>query len=135
MSFAEQYVEVLDNCDLNHSEIAERDGREFVEFGMIAKDTKIKVMAIFEENIVSNRIWGVCKVPEDKLAEVLFACNEFNQEYKFTKFVIDSDYEVTLQNDAILEGESGGQEAFDLVASMIRIVDETYPKLMKVIWS
>lgn len=134
MSYAEQYIETLDKNELNHSDIVQREDRELVEFGMKTKDTLVKVLSIFSGNVVSNRVWGLAKVPEDKLAEALFVCNEFNQQYKFTKFIIDSDYEIALENDAILDGDSAGEEAFRLVISIIQIVDETYAKLMKVIW-
>lgn len=134
MSYAEQYIEVLEKNDLKHSDIVERDDRQLVEFGMHTKDTLVKVLSIFSGDVVSNRVWGLAKVPEDKLAEALFICNEFNQQYKFTKFIIDKDYEIALENDAILDGENAGDESFHLVISMIQIVDETYAKLMKVIW-
>lgn len=102
---------------------------------MKGENTDVKVISFFEDHIVSNRVWGIAKVPENKLADALFLCNQFNDQYKFMKFVIDDDYEITLQTDAIVDGDTAGKEAFSLVIQMIGIVDETYGKFMKLIWA
>jgi len=135
MSYAEKYVEVLDEEGLNHSEITEKDGIEIVRFGMHTKNKDVQVSSMFRGEVVSNGIWGITKVPEDKLADALFVCNDFNQRFNFVKFVINNDLEVELRSEGIIDEETAGKEAFHLVISMIRIVDETYPELMKVIWS
>ena len=43
--------------------------------------------------------------------------------------------EINLEDDAIVDDETGGKEVFDLVMRMAAIADEAYPELNRAIWS
>jgi hypothetical protein len=62
-------------------------------------------------------------------------CSELNQEYKWAKFYVDeSDNTLTVQDDAIIQLDTCGAECYELLARLVLIVDEVYPKMMKTIW-
>ncbi len=77
----------------------------------------------------------VAKVPENKLAEVFACLNALNSAYRWVKFYVDSDNEVTVAGDAIVDAATAGEEALEIIARYIKIIDEIYPRLMKVIWA
>lgn len=136
---AEAYRRVLQENEINCSEVETRgagtdDERYVVEFGMSTDSTKIRILSIFTDDTVANRVFSVAKIPDDKTGNVLFVLNEMNDKYRFTKFYLDSDNEVTLSSDAILQSESSGNETFRLVYSIIRMVDDVYPRIMKELW-
>lgn len=77
---------------------------------------------------------GIVRTPEGKLAEMLALLNQLNREYRWGKFYLDKDNDVTCQGDAILCEANAAEECFELLVRFISIIDEVYPKLMKVIW-
>ncbi len=74
-------------------------------------------------------------VPEDKIADVLLVCNEMNAKYKWVKFYIDSDNDIALQDDAILNLATAGEEALELIVRMIDILKNSKPEFMRAIYS
>lgn len=136
MTFAEEYIEVLNQNELNHSDIMKtNDGADAVEFGMTTKVTKVRALAVFRGETVSVRIFSLAQVPEDKFGDALLVCNDLNTEYRFTKFYVDEDNEVTVAADGILSAGTAGSETFDLVATTIATAEKAYPTFMKAIWS
>lgn len=96
------------------------------------------VVAFFpdDSSMTSIRCFDfVESIPDAKFGDVLMCCNDLNNEYNFVKFVIDEDSAITLREDAFIDEETGGEEAFGLCMTMIRIADEVYPRLMKVLWA
>ena len=75
------------------------------------------------------------KVPDEKYADVLLACNLLNAKFKYVKFYIDDDNEVALEDDAILSVESAADEAFELLVRTIDIYGDAKPVLMKAIYA
>lgn len=73
--------------------------------------------------------------PEDKYADVLMVCNEMNAKYKWVKFYIDSDNDITLQDDAILNVNNAGDETLELIVRMIDILNNAKPIFMRAIYS
>lgn len=73
--------------------------------------------------------------PEDKYADVLMVCNGMNAKYKWVKFYIDSDNDITLQDDAILNINNAGDETLELIVRMIDILKNTKPAFMRAIYS
>ena len=73
--------------------------------------------------------------PEDKIADVLMVCNEMNSTYKWVKFYVDSDNDITLQDDAILNVDNAGDETLELIVRMIDILKDTKPAFMRAIYA
>lgn len=74
-------------------------------------------------------------VPEDKLVDVVFVCNELNSKFKWVKFYVDSDRDLMLEDDAILTTETAADEVFELLLRMIKISDDVKPEIMKAIYA
>ena len=75
------------------------------------------------------------RVPEDKKAEAIFACNQMNVQYKWVTFYVDNDKDLILHLDAILSPETAAEEAFELLVRTLQIGDDAKPVLMKAIYA
>lgn len=97
---------------------------------------EIEVMFIFgnENHDVAVRCWSVAKVPPEKLTKAYELCSKLNNKWRWMKFCVDSDDEITAQNDAIINLSTAGAECFELLARCVDIVDRSYPEIMAMIW-
>lgn len=84
---------------------------------------------------LNAKSFSIAKVPAAKLMDVYVLLNELNEEYRWVKFFIDSDNEVTVSGDAIIDEATAGEEAYEIVQRYVGIIDEVYPRIMKVIWA
>lgn len=75
------------------------------------------------------------RVPEEKIADVIFLCNEMNCEYKWATFYVDKDNDLVIHDDAILSVESAAEEAFELLVRIVRIAEDERQRIMKTIYS
>ena len=107
-----------------------------VEVNGMENAQKIRVVFIFDEDeqSVAIRCFSVAKVPSDKLARAYEMCSKLNNNWRWVKFYIDSDNEVTVADDAVVEPTTLGEECLELLAKCIRIVDKAYPEIMATVW-
>lgn len=97
----------------------------------------ITIMVIFDKDgdgLVALRCWSFGKCPNGKRAAVLEACNQLNSEYRWVKFYVDSDTDVSCGLDAVIDIDTVGEECIQLVRRMVSIYDDAYPVLMKACW-
>ena len=109
-----------------------------VKVGVSGKNVShfdIRFISSDDDNDVSVRVYSLVKVPEAKLETMLEKLNEMNDQYRYARFHVDSDNEVTVSFDMALCVDNVGDIAFELVARLMKIVDDSYPDLMKIIWS
>ena len=97
----------------------------------------VRVFLFFDEEgkRVNLKSFSIAKIPSEKLMDMYVVLNELNNEYRWVKFYVDSDNEVTVSDDAIIDPDSVGAECFELIIRSVSIVDEVYPRLMKVLWA
>lgn len=97
---------------------------------------RIRVVFIFDEDghSVAVRCFSVAKVPSDKLAKAYETCSKLNDKWRWLKFYVDSDDEVTAADDAVIEPNTLGEECFELLVRCIDIVDRAYPEIMAMVW-
>ena len=126
------FVEDLKSKKLNFHSGTNGNGDSIVEFPYEGKVAKIffsgdqgKYMSIY---LVFER------VPADKVADVIFACNDLNCKYKWVTFYVDKDNDVVLHDDAILTPSTAAAEAFELLLRLIKIGDEVKPQIMRAIY-
>lgn len=130
---AELFVNNLKAKNLNFDCGTDKDGDSVVEFPYKGKTAK---MFFTGENGNYFSIYVVYEhVPEDKIAEAVFACNELNCRYKWVTFYVDRDGDVILHDDAILSASDADEEAFELLVRILKIGDEVKPILMKAIYA
>lgn len=97
----------------------------------------VSVIIFFDEDggSVNVKSFSIAKVPSAKMMDMYVLLNEINNEYRWVKFYIDSDDEVTVSGDAIINAETAGEECLEIAHRYIGIIDDVYPRLMKVIWA
>lgn len=84
---------------------------------------------------VAVRVVSIAKIPENKIANACFACSKLNSKYRWVKFYLDFDNEVTAELDAIITPSTVGEVCYELLRRIKNIVDETYLIFMQTIWS
>ena len=88
-----------------------------------------------DEKDVALKVFSLAKVQEEKLAEGYKLCSELNAKWRWVKFYIDSDNEITAEIDAVIEPMTTGDECFELLLRTLDIVDKSYPEMMRLIWN
>lgn len=99
---------------------------------------QVKFISLDDKNDVAIRLFRIVEnVEESKVDEMLKAVNECNCEYRYLKFILDDECDVNIEYDLALRAEdtSVGAEACEILVRIVKIVDEVYPKFMKIIWS
>ena len=86
---------------------------------------------------VEIRSYSIAKInaedPKQHLG-ALIACSEMNKKYRWIKFYLDDDNEITAEDDAVIDPYTTGEECYKLLGHMVNIVDKAYPLFMKVVW-
>lgn len=97
----------------------------------------VSVLVFFDESgdSVNVKSFSIAKVPGNKLMEMYTLINELNSEYRWVKFYVDNDNEITASGDAIIGDDTAGAECLEIILRYINIIDEVYPRFMKTIWS
>ena len=98
----------------------------------------IRIFVIFDkdgDNIVAFDGYGLGHVDGNKLAAALVLCNEMNNTWRWVKFYIDRDGDIRVQDDAVIDLSSVGDECDELVSRMVDIIDKAYPDFMRLKWS
>ena len=130
---AELFTELLRSKNLNFQSGVDKDGDSVVEFpyqGKVAKifftgeqGTYLSIYVVYE------------RVPENKVADVIFTCNELNCRYKWVTFYMDKDNDVVLHDDAILSLDNAADEAFELLVRILKIGEDVKPTIMHAIYA
>lgn len=130
---AKRFTDLLDSRNLKYSTAIDSDGDFVVEFPYQGKATKMFFTG--SEGSYLSMYLVFERVPEEKVADVIFTCNEFNSRYKWVTFYVDKDNDVVLHDDAILSPATAADEAFELLLRMIKIGDDIKPLLMRAIYA
>lgn len=125
----------FDSQGIKYTDIDERAVR--VSYNGDNMDS-IDIIVIFDNddtNYVTFKCWSIGKFNDSNYSRGLLVCNDMNNHYRWAKFYLDSDKEVTVECDAILEMSTCGAEVLELVRRLVNITDESYPNFMKVRWN
>ena len=79
--------------------------------------------------------WSIGTFEGDKYGKALVVCNSMNDKFRWAKFFLNSDKDVVVQEDAVVEEATAGEELFELIVRMLNIMDEAYPEFMKARWA
>ena len=133
---AELFLEELKKHNLTHMPVAEDGDKTIIPVGFNLKNTNVEIYTLFSpNNSVSVTCAGFLTINEEQFPQVLLCCNHLNQEMRWAKFYIDDDLDVTVEDDAIVNDVTGGEEVLGLVMRMAAIIEEAYPKLNRAIWA
>lgn len=97
----------------------------------------LKKFVIFDEDGGSARLLAsrFAQIPEGRHDAAVRMCNAFNSRFRWVRFYIDEDGELTCDVDAVITDESCPEACTELVYRMASIVDTAYPEIMKTIWA
>lgn len=130
---AKLFTNLLDSKKLNYDSGIDRDGDFVVQFPYQNKVTKLFFSGNDGSYLSMYMIFE--RVPEEKVADVIFTCNDLNSSYKWVTFYVDKDNDVVLHNDAILTPDTAADEAFELLLRMVKIAEDAKPQIMRAIYA
>lgn len=100
---------------------------------------RIHMVLTFDEDgkTISIHSYSIAKPKDDVIskAKAYAICNAFNQKWRWFKFYLDTDDEFTTSVDAIIDPYTAGEECYELIQRMVKVIDKSYPLLMQSIWS
>lgn len=99
----------------------------------------IRVVVQFEEdnaNYATFHAFGLCKMEdEQRFARSVMICNEMNKAYRWVKFYMDDDRDLTISADAVIDLETVGEECLEIVLRICQIGDKALPEFFKARWA
>ena len=135
----ELITEAFDRHDIKYH-VVENEDASIVEAGF-AVDLGPQVVARFisrdDSNDVAIRIFGlICKIPEDRRAAVLEACNTLTGKMRFFKFYLDRENSVNMEADlpVAVGDDSVGECCFELFVRSMQILDAEFHTLAEALY-
>lgn len=83
---------------------------------------------------IQIKIYNLCNIP-NVTTTVWKTLNEINESYRWFRAYLDSDNDVILTADAIVDITDPGDEVFELMLRGVKICEYIYPILMKAAWA
>ena len=113
------------------------DGITIVRYSIKGKLTSYTVAIIFDTrgHAAVLRVFSLLQTPDDKRYELLELINVINYNYRWVRMFLDKDRDLNIQVDAIVDGGGGERIVTELLMCMARLVDEVYPRFMRLIWA
>ena len=130
---AQLFVDDLESKNLNYQSGTSKQGDSVVDFPYEGKIAKMVFSGDKGEYFSLYIVYD--HVHEDKVAEVIYACKEFNAEYKWVTAYVDSDNDLMFHEDALLSESNAADEAFELLVRALKIMGEVKPKFMRAIYA
>ena len=85
---------------------------------------RINFFADEDGDSVAVRSCSLRQYSARQLADAHEFCNRMNNKYRWLRFYIDSDMELTAAIDAVVTPSTAGAECFELLARTVNIVDD-----------
>lgn len=124
-------------ADLNYT-VEETEKLSFLQAGLVSKQgipAPMRFLSADDDNDVAIRVCPVARVPEDKKPQMLELINDFHNRFRYIRFYLDSDNDLTASYDLPVKAESIGESAVEIFARFSQILDTVYPEIMRTIWS
>ncbi len=126
---AEKVIETFDERELKYSVDEREDGGAVV----VVPFRNFRINLIFEagdegSHVALRVVLESC--PPDRVGALLVICNSLNSKYRWLKFYIDDDRDIMVEDDAILEPETAGEECCELISRTVSILEEVRPVIM-----
>ena len=121
----------FDSKDLKYTY---NDEKNFIRLGMnIDIKGSMEILLIFDDDrTMALKSYNYLSFPEDKKQLMYAVCSKVNADYRWVKFYVDeSDNTITVEDDAVLDISSAGDEAFELCLRMFDIGQKAYTTFMK----
>ena len=97
--------------------------------------SEIRILIVFDEDN-SDRFYLKCGAISNanfsgKEAAGLALCNNLNSHFRWVKFYLTEESDVTALIDGMANTETCGEEIYRLLMLIVGIVDEAYPEIMR----
>lgn len=132
-------AEAFDEHDVKYR-IVEMGDASIVEAGF-SVNAGPQVVARFiskdDDNDVAVRIFGlICKVPDEKRAAVMEACNTLSRTIRFYKFYLSEESNVNVESDLPVKMDDScvGECCFELFIRIMKILDDEYHILAEALY-
>ena len=135
---AERFVTEMTKVGLKYREPQDLpNGSTAIACGINGRCNVYEVVFFFDADghSMSVRVFNLVKVPVDRQLPVIELLNSLNAQYRWIKFYVNPQNDVNIQADAIISSETSGPIAVELLFRIIKIIDDTYPRIMKAVWS
>lgn len=135
---AVSFCKTLDDADIVYTcEGLDDDGDDVIEIEMTSEEApNYTITYCFTSDCADTylRIFYVCDVPEDKLADALITCNTLNDDYRFARFILDtSDNTITLAMDVLHTEETAAELMLQATIYACQIYELGYQALIEAI--
>lgn len=118
--------------------VGEVGSLSYVELPMTGDNLTVVLnyLSADDDNDVQVRTDPFAHFPADRIADGRKLANKMNQEYRFIKFVVDDDGDMLAQYDlpVHLQTKDLGEAAIEAMVHFVKIIDESYPNVMKTLW-
>lgn len=134
LHFAQMFVDYMDQEDIKYT--VSSDNVIKVTYTGDNLDS-IPVYVIFDEEgdeYVEFKCWDIANF-KNREAKAIEVCNELNAKYRWVKFYMDSDKDIIVSIDAVVDSATCGEECLSLVRRVVNITDEAYPEIAKARWA
>ena len=120
--------------------IVEQDTVSFVEAGFSGKNVAgilLRFISNSDHNDVALRSAPIARIPAERMESVCRILNDCNCRFRFLKFVVDNERDITAQCDLpqALPLEDVGPAAMELFVRSMQIIDACHPDIMRSIYS
>ena len=136
---AEAFKAHLDEKGIKYTYFEPEENRaEAIRISFSGENTdSIAVTFFFDKDASSINVksFSIAKIPTEKIIDIYVVLNELNNEYRWVKFYVDDDNEVTVSGDAITDVATAGEECEEILFRYVKIIDEVYPRIMKALWA
>lgn len=83
---------------------------------------------------VAIRVFGLASCPAKQEYEARVVLNELQRQYRYVRFNMDKDMDINLEYDLPSCTEDIGAIALEMFLRILKIIDDSYPKIMKAVW-
>ena len=133
-AFAQKFIDTMEENGIKYSEVDENT----LTISFSCDNIKaVTVFALFDEDgdpFVQFRCLEIESFKNNEAAG-LAVCNALNLQFRWVKFFLDKDLDVTATLDAMLDEDTSGEECHSMMMRLVNIVDDAYPRIAKARWA
>ena len=133
-----RFTDFLDGKSIKYTAKENEGKSDWVSVKYSAENMEsINLSFFFDQDCQSFalRVFSIAKVPQNKVPAVLGVCNELANDYRWVRFYVDNDNEITASYDGVIDVDTAAPVCYELLGRTLSIVDESYPRFMKALWS
>lgn len=136
MTFVDAFCGKLEEIHCNYRRGTDDDGQEMLCLGVSGDHFSGLQFGVLFDNKASAQIHcHICKFPAEKNLLALQTVNQLNLKYRWTKFCVKSSGEVRVTMDVQATEDTAADVFIHSLYMMNAIIDQTYPVLMKAVYS